>query len=98
MCWCCAQEAELQLADCCKLLSEARSAAAEAGSALAAERAARLAAEDREAGRQSLMDRLSRLKVGGVGARWGTNTATGACTGRVIALPAAARLCVLYSW
>lgn len=60
---CCVQEAELQLADCRKQLSEARSAAAEAGSALAAERAARLVAEDREAGRQGLMDRLSRLQV-----------------------------------
>jgi hypothetical protein len=53
--------------DCRKQLSEARSAAAEAGAALAAERAARLAAEDREASRQGLMERLSRLQVGPVG-------------------------------
>jgi hypothetical protein len=58
------QEAELQLSDCRKQLSEARSAAAEAAAALGAERAARVAAEDRDAARQGLLERMSALQVG----------------------------------
>lgn len=58
------QEAELQLADCRKQLSDARLAAADAAAALADERAARVAAEDRDAGRQGLLDRLATLQVG----------------------------------
>lgn len=60
------QELELQLADCRRQLAEARSAAAEATAGIAAERAARLAAEDREAGRQGLMERLAALQVTGL--------------------------------
>jgi len=56
-------QAELQLADCRKQLVEAKTAAAEAAGALAAERAARVAAEDRDASRQGLMERLTALQA-----------------------------------
>lgn len=53
----------MALADTRKQLSEARGAAAEAGKVLAAERAARVAAEDRDAARQGMLERLSTLQV-----------------------------------
>lgn len=56
-------QVELQLADCRRQLVEAKTAAAESAAALAAERAARVAAEDREAGRRGLMERLTTLQA-----------------------------------
>jgi hypothetical protein len=59
----CLQELQLQLSDTRRQLAESQAAAAEAAAVLAAERAARVAAEDRDAGRQGLLERMATLQV-----------------------------------
>lgn len=59
-------QAEWQLADCRRQLAEAKAALQEVSAALHSEKAARLAAQDVEAGRQQLLQRMAGLQADSV--------------------------------
>jgi hypothetical protein len=59
-------QAELQLMDCKRQLAEAKAALQEATAALQTEKAARLAAQDVEAGQQQLLQRIAGLQADSV--------------------------------
>jgi hypothetical protein len=59
-------QAELQLVDCKRQLAEAKAALQDVTAALQSEKAARLAAQDAEAGRQQLLQRIAGLQADSV--------------------------------